>query len=66
MDRLMEMSEIDREATLAQRQEEMQRYTDKRQLENMLKMQNGRGDAEESVSKAAKRASPPIVSVFSR
>ncbi|KAL1948527.1 hypothetical protein VTO73DRAFT_12602 [Trametes versicolor] len=53
--RLMEMSEIDREATLAQRQEEMQRYTDKRQLENMLKMQNGRGDAEESVSKAAKR-----------
>ncbi|KAI0827453.1 plus-3-domain-containing protein [Trametes gibbosa] len=53
--RLMEMSEIDREDILAQRQEEMQRYTDKRQLENMLKMQNGRGSAEESVSKAAKR-----------
>lgn len=66
MDRLMEMSEIDREATLAQRQEEMQRYTDKRQLENMLKMQNGRGDTEESVSKAAKRASPLTVSVLSR
>lgn len=62
MDRLMEMSEIDREATLAQRQEEMQRYTDKRQLENMLKMQSGRGDAEESVSKAAKRTLPPTVS----
>ncbi|KAI0634196.1 hypothetical protein C8Q77DRAFT_1110366 [Trametes polyzona] len=53
--RLMEMSEIDREDILAQRQEEMQRYTDKRNLENMLKMQSGRGSADESVSKAAKR-----------
>ncbi|OSD00428.1 plus-3-domain-containing protein [Trametes coccinea BRFM310] len=53
--RLMEMSEIDRENILAQRQEEMQRYTDRRQLENMLKMQGGRGSADESVSNAAKR-----------
>ncbi|KAH9903486.1 plus-3-domain-containing protein [Cubamyces lactineus] len=53
--RLMEMSEIEREALLAQRQEEMQRYTDKRQLDHMLKMQSGRGSADESVSKAAKR-----------
>ncbi|CDO72114.1 hypothetical protein BN946_scf184962.g57 [Trametes cinnabarina] len=53
--RLMEMSEIDREAILAQRQEEMQRYTDRRQLEHMLKMQSGRGSADESVSNAAKR-----------
>ncbi|KAI0356964.1 plus-3-domain-containing protein [Trametes cingulata] len=53
--RLMEMSEIDREAILAQRQEEMQRYTDKRQLDHLLKLQSGRGSADESVSKAAKR-----------
>ncbi|KAI0719836.1 plus-3-domain-containing protein [Cerioporus squamosus] len=50
---LMEKSEIEREAILAQRQEEMQRFTDKRQLDLMVKMQSGRGD--ESVSKAAKR-----------
>ena len=60
MNSLMEMSEIDREALLAQRQEEMQRFTDKRQLDHMLKMQSGRGSADESVSKAAKRA-PHII-----
>ncbi|KAI0672359.1 plus-3-domain-containing protein [Trametes maxima] len=53
--RLMAMSEIDREAVLAQRQEEIQRTTDKRQLDNLLKLQSGRGSADESVSKAAKR-----------
>ncbi|KAI9056399.1 plus-3-domain-containing protein [Trametes sanguinea] len=53
--RLMEMFEIDRENILAQRQEEMQHYTDRRQLENMLKMQGGRGSPDESVSNAAKR-----------
>ncbi|KAI0772759.1 plus-3-domain-containing protein [Trametes elegans] len=53
--RLMDMSEIDREAILAQRLEEMQRYTDKRQLDHLLQLQSGRGSAEESVSKAAKR-----------
>lgn len=49
----MEMSEIEREELLAQRQEEMQRIQDKRNLEQMLKAQSGH--AEDSVSKAAKR-----------
>ncbi|OBZ76496.1 hypothetical protein A0H81_03166 [Grifola frondosa] len=52
--RLLEMSEVDREAILAQRLEEMQRFTDKRQLDHLLKLQNGR-NGEDSVSKAAKR-----------
>ncbi|KAI0752664.1 plus-3-domain-containing protein [Daedaleopsis nitida] len=52
---LLDMSEIDREAILAQRQEEMQRFTDKLQLDLMVKQQSGRGGGEESVSKAAKR-----------
>ncbi len=60
--RLMAKSEIEREAILAQRQEEMQRFTDKRQLDLMVKMQSGRGD--ESVSKAAKRAFPFIMSMY--
>ena len=51
--RLLEMSEIEREDILAQRQEEMQRIQDKRNLEQMLKAQSGHGD--DSVSKAAKR-----------
>ena len=55
MDRLMEMSEIEREELLAQRQEEMQRIQDKRNLEQMLKAQSGH--VEDSVAKAAKRES---------
>ncbi|KAH9834944.1 plus-3-domain-containing protein [Rhodofomes roseus] len=51
--RLLSMSEIEREDILAQRQEEMQRIQDKRNLEQMLKAQSGHG--EDSVSKAAKR-----------
>ncbi|CCM01841.1 uncharacterized protein FIBRA_03911 [Fibroporia radiculosa] len=51
--RLMQMSEIEREDILAQRQEEMQRIQDKRNLDQMLQAQSGRGD--ENVSKAAKR-----------
>lgn len=47
------MSEIEREDILAQRQEEMQRIQDKRNLDQMLRERTGRG--EESVSKAAKR-----------
>ena len=60
----MSMPEIDREAILAQRQEEMQRSTDKRQLDLMLKLQSSRSQGEDSVSKAAKRASsyPPDLS----
>ncbi|KAI0767480.1 plus-3-domain-containing protein [Fomes fomentarius] len=56
--RLMEMSEIEREAILAQRQDEIQRFTDKRQLDQMFKQQSGRGGAEDNVSKAAKRQHP--------
>ena len=51
----MSKSEIEREAILAQRQEEMQRFKDKHQLDLMVKLQSGRG-GDESVSKAAKRA----------
>ena len=54
--RLMDMPEIEREGILAQRQEEMQRFTDKRQLDLLLKLQSGRGGGEENVAKAAKRA----------
>ncbi|KAH9928002.1 plus-3-domain-containing protein [Epithele typhae] len=53
---LMELPEIEREAILAQRQEEMQRSKDKQALEKMLQQQNGRGvSSDEGVSKAAKR-----------
>ncbi|KIP10772.1 hypothetical protein PHLGIDRAFT_100587 [Phlebiopsis gigantea 11061_1 CR5-6] len=51
--RLMEMSEIEREDILAQRQEEMQRMQDKRNLDAMLRDRIGGGD--ENVAKAAKR-----------
>lgn len=47
------MSEIEREELLAQRQEEMQRIQDKRNLDQMLRDRTGAGD--ETVSKAAKR-----------
>jgi hypothetical protein len=47
------MPEIEREEVLAQRLEELQRITDKRNLDQMLKAQkDGDGD---SVAKAAKR-----------
>ncbi|EKM57104.1 uncharacterized protein PHACADRAFT_254665 [Phanerochaete carnosa HHB-10118-sp] len=51
--RLMEMTEIEREDILAQRQEEIQRIQDKRNLDAMLRDRTGTG--EDSVSKAAKR-----------
>ena len=48
------MPEIEREEVLAQRLEELQRITDKRNLDQMLKAQkDGDGD---SVARAAKRA----------
>ncbi|TFY72575.1 hypothetical protein EVG20_g443 [Dentipellis fragilis] len=51
--RLMEMPEIEREEVLAQRLEEMQHIQDKRNLDQMLKaQQGGEGD---SVARAAKR-----------
>ena len=49
----MEMSEIEREDILAQRQEEMQRMQDKRNLDAMLRDRIGGGD--DNVAKAAKR-----------
>jgi hypothetical protein len=48
------MPEIEREEVIAQRLEELQRITDKRNLDQMLKAQKG-GDGD-SVAKAAKRA----------
>lgn len=51
----MMMPEFEREEVLAQRQEELQRFADKRQLDQMLKLQSGRAGPEDGVSKAAKR-----------
>ena len=56
--RLLAMPEFQREDILAQRQEEMQRLTDKRQLEMMVQQQSGRGQGEDNVSSAAKRMCP--------
>ncbi|EEB92425.1 hypothetical protein MPER_09067, partial [Moniliophthora perniciosa FA553] len=47
--RLMQMSEVEREEILAQRAEEMQRIHDKRALSQMVKDQRAEGD---SVAKA--------------
>ncbi|KAF9269503.1 plus-3-domain-containing protein [Marasmius fiardii PR-910] len=52
MNRLMQMSEVEREEILSQRAEEMQRIQDKKALQQMIKDQRADG---ESVSKAAKR-----------
>lgn len=52
--RLMHMSEVEREDILAQRQEEMQRIQDKRNLDQMFRDRTGNG--EENISKAAKRS----------
>jgi RNA polymerase-associated protein RTF1 len=54
----MQMSEVEREAILAQRHDEMQQAVDKRNLNQMLKGQAaglGRFNEEDNVSKAAKR-----------
>ncbi|KAI1792802.1 plus-3-domain-containing protein [Ganoderma leucocontextum] len=53
--RLMMMPEFEREDILAERQEELQRFADKRLLDQMLKLQSGRAGTEDGVSKAAKR-----------
>ena len=50
--RLLDMPEVEREEILAQRQEELQRIQDKRNLDQMFRDHTGGG--EESVSKAAK------------
>ena len=51
--RLLAMPEIEREDILAQRQDELQRIQDKRNLEQMLRERSGVMD--DTVSKAAKR-----------
>lgn len=50
------MPEMEREEVLAQRQEELQRIQDKRNLDQMFKAMKEGGADEDSVSKAAKRA----------
>lgn len=50
------MPEIDREELLAQRAEDMQKYLDRQNLNNLVKAQGG--GADESVSAAAKRSCP--------
>ncbi|KIJ63569.1 hypothetical protein HYDPIDRAFT_29363 [Hydnomerulius pinastri MD-312] len=54
-ERLLSMSEIDRENILAERLEQMQKIQDRRKLQEMIRQQkNGPNDAE-AVAKAAKR-----------
>ncbi|CAL1710020.1 unnamed protein product [Somion occarium] len=53
-ERLLGLSEIEREDILAQRQEEMQRIKMRSQLDQMVKDQNGRKD-DNNISKTAKR-----------
>lgn len=48
----MQLPEIEREATIAQRLEELQRIQDKRNLDQMLRAQRGEPEV---VAKAAKR-----------
>ncbi|KAH8102183.1 plus-3-domain-containing protein [Cristinia sonorae] len=55
--RLLSLSEIEREDILAQRQEEIQRMQMKSQLDQMVRDQSSKKD--DSVSKAAKRAHAP-------
>lgn len=49
------MPEMEREEVLAQRQEELQRIQDKRNLDQMFKAMKEGGVDDDSVSKAAKR-----------
>lgn len=50
----MQMSEIKRQAILAQRQDEIRRFTDKRRLDMTSKQQSGREGVEGNMSKAAR------------
>ena len=49
------MSEIEREAILAERQEQIQKIQDRRKLQEMIRQQKGASNDADSVSKAAKR-----------
>ncbi|KIJ16405.1 hypothetical protein PAXINDRAFT_168536 [Paxillus involutus ATCC 200175] len=54
-ERLLGMSEIDRENILAERLEQMQKIQDRRKLQEMIKQQKSGSNDAESVAKAAKR-----------
>lgn len=54
-EKLLSMSEIEREEVLAQRLEEMQRIQDKRNLDQMLRAQRNGGADADAVARAAKR-----------
>jgi RNA polymerase-associated protein RTF1 len=58
------MPEVEREDILAQRQEELQRIQDKRNLDQMFRDRTGGG--EESVSKAAKSKWPLQADEYNR
>lgn len=49
------MSEIEREAILAERLEQMQKIQDRRKLQEMIRQQKGASNDADSVAKAAKR-----------
>jgi RNA polymerase-associated protein RTF1 len=53
--KLLQMSEIEREEILSQRLEELQRAQDKKNLDAMLREQSGKSMDPDSVAKAAKR-----------
>ena len=55
MARLLDMPEVEREAILAERKEEMQKMEDQRQVASLLQAQRAAAGGD-SVSKAAKRA----------
>jgi RNA polymerase-associated protein RTF1 len=57
----MQLTEIDREAEVAQRLDQMQRIIDKRNLDQMLNAQQNRNSELDSVSKAAKRLLGPLL-----
>ena len=54
-ERLLEMTEIEREEILASRMEQLQRKQDSKNLDALLKAQKAGGEGSDSVSKAAKR-----------
>lgn len=54
-ERLLAMPEVEREAILTERLEQMQKIQDRRRLQEMIRQQKGASNDADSVSKAAKR-----------
>ncbi|KAI6026028.1 hypothetical protein EDC04DRAFT_2721634 [Pisolithus marmoratus] len=54
-ERLLGMPEVEREAILAERLEQMQKIQDRRKLQEMIRQQKGASNDADNVSKAAKR-----------